>query len=36
MYLTLTFIGAAHAVTGKCTLLEGHRGFLIDCDMENS
>ena len=33
--MELTFIGAAHEVTGSCTLLE-HRGeyYLIDCGME--
>lgn len=33
--MKLTFVGAAHEVTGSCTLVEaaGHR-FLIDCGME--
>ena len=33
--MKLTFLGAAHEVTGSCTLLEagGHRG-LVDCGME--
>lgn len=33
--MKLTFIGAAHEVTGSCTLLECCGGyFLIDCGME--
>ena len=33
--MKLTFIGAAHEVTGSCTLLECRGGsFLIDCGME--
>ncbi len=33
--MKLTFIGAAHEVTGSCTLLEiGGRNILIDCGME--
>lgn len=33
--MKLTFIGAAHEVTGSCTLLElGDRKYLIDCGME--
>lgn len=33
--MELTFIGAAHEVTGSCTLLENHgEYFLIDCGME--
>ena len=33
--MKLTFLGAAHEVTGSCTLVEaaGHR-FLVDCGME--
>ena len=33
--MKLTFIGAAHEVTGSCTLLElGDKRYLIDCGME--
>ncbi len=33
--MRITFIGAAHEVTGSCTLLEvGSRQYLIDCGME--
>ena len=35
--MKLTFIGAAHEVTGSCTLLECCGGyFLIDCGMERN
>ena len=33
--MKLTFLGAAHEVTGSCTLLEvGGRNILVDCGME--
>ena len=33
--MRITFIGAAHEVTGSCTLLEiNGRNFLVDCGME--
>ena len=33
--MKITFIGAAHEVTGSCTLVEtGETKFLVDCGME--
>ena len=33
--MKITFIGAAHEVTGSCTLIEtGKTKFLVDCGME--
>ena len=33
--MKITFLGAAHEVTGSCTLVEtGNVKFLVDCGME--
>ena len=35
MFMKITFLGAAHEVTGSCTLIEtGELKFLVDCGME--